>query len=180
VQNTALRPSNHQFGGLNPISLLSTPRNLTSKPIIQLSLDLDITDPTTPRQKDAAATTVYDPNEVFILPSLSTQPQLSLQPILEELSDYEFEHEPPTPRAGSPVLFVNPFGAPSRNGQLPSPPQTPSLSDGIPPHLNDDEEEDSSRSEPINLTGRIKKLMDPPIVGTVIVTMTYGLTVRYQ
>jgi hypothetical protein len=175
VQNTALGPSNHQFGGLNPISLLSTPRNLTSKPIIQLSLDLHSTHqvaPTTHNQSDAS-TTVYDnnddPDEIFILPSLPTQPHFSLQPILE-LSDDEFEHDPPTPRASSPVLFVNPFGVPSKNYQLPSPPQTPSLSDGIPPHLNDDEEEEDSlsRSEPINLTGRIKKLMDPPIVGAAI------------
>ena len=176
VQNTALGPSNHHFSGLNPISLLSTPRNLTNGPIIQLSIDLHATDPAPliRRNHNDASTTVYDhkddPNEIFILPSLSNQPLFSLQSI-PELSDDEFEHGPPTPRASSPVLFVNPFGAPSKNGQLPSPPQTPSLlSDGIPPDLNDDEEEEDSlsRSEPINLTGRIKKLMDPPIVGVVV------------
>jgi len=170
VQNARRR---HQFHGLGPISLLFLPRDLSSKPIIQLSLELSAadllsTEAATPNHNFTTFNDdKHDPNELCILPSLSAQPPFSLQPI-PELSDEEYDQAPPTPRVGSPVLFVNAFGAPAQNpnGQLPSPPQTPSLSDSLPPHLREEEEEEDalSSSEPVNLTGRIKKLVDPPIV----------------
>jgi hypothetical protein len=188
VQNTTSTaprhiPSDHEFHGLNPISLLSSPKDLSGKPIIQLSLGLRTIHPPAPTTRNLTNTfTAYydndpnDPNELCILPSLSTPAPFSLQSIAEG-SDEEIEYGPSTPRASSPVLFVNPFGTPSHNDQLPSPPQTPSLSECIPPHLNDEEEEEDSlsRSEPINLTGRVKKLMDPPIVCAMIQLTGAGL-----
>ncbi|KIM23527.1 hypothetical protein M408DRAFT_252923 [Serendipita vermifera MAFF 305830] len=162
--------TDQQFSGLGPISLLATAREPTSKPIIQLSLDHFASDIYAPTHLNDL-TTVHDirndPNEIYIIPSALPPTPFSLQSIPEG-SDDEFEEDTvvtPGPPLSGPVLFVNPFGAPNRNAQMPSPPQTPSMSENIPPHLNDEEEDEDmvSGSEPINLTGRIKKLMDPPI-----------------
>ncbi|KIM29148.1 hypothetical protein M408DRAFT_45670, partial [Serendipita vermifera MAFF 305830] len=162
--------TDQQFSGLGPISLLATAREPTSKPIIQLSLDHFASDIYVPTHLNDL-TTVHDirndPNEIYIIPSALPPTPFSLQSIPEG-SDDGFEEDTvvtPGPPLSGPVLFVNPFGAPNRNAQMPSPPQTPSMSENIPPHLNDEEEDEDmvSGSEPINLTGRIKKLMDPPI-----------------
>ena len=162
-----------QFNGLDPASLLIAPCEPLRKPVIQLSLD-NYTKSLPPEDSGTNddLTTIHDirndPNEIFIIPSAFPPTPTSLQSIAE-LSDEEEEQDTGTPRSVSPVYFVNPFGLPSRNAQLPSPPQTPSsMAECIPPHLNDDEEDEESlsRSEPINLTGRVKKLMDPPIVCT--------------
>ncbi|CCA66459.1 hypothetical protein PIIN_00145 [Serendipita indica DSM 11827] len=163
---TVLEPHFHSF---EPISLLSSPESIHA-PHIAITLtyeqsrsphDISINDLTTSHEQ------ITDPNELFIVPNPILPPTpSSLRTIHEDAIESTFERDNHNYQPPSPVVFFNPFARPSVSPQVYSPPATPAVHmDSLPPDLNAQEEEEAiaSNHDPVNLTGRIKKLMDPPI-----------------
>jgi tRNA A-37 threonylcarbamoyl transferase component Bud32 len=168
-----------QFKKFDPVSLLCISSSGT-RPVIKLPLtfptetNIESSFPSPALSfttLDTNITTSYDnindPSELCIIPNPPIVPltPFSLQSIEEEDDEDQVEVNTKRTSTDDRVYFVNPFAAPSPDHQLPSPPQTPAQSDLLPPHVNAEEEEHFalSSSDPMDLTGRVKKLMDPPI-----------------
>lgn len=163
-----------QFQNQGLISFLLPPPTGPSKPILKLSLDLFGDESNVAHQSHQAKDPNQgyepkDPAEVFILPDPN---KIRLHHGLDSITEQDDEDTDytQTPRATTPVLFVNPFA--SADHQLLTPPPTPPT-DSIPPHLGAEEEtETTSTSQPIDLTGQIRKLKTSPVVSELVGLMT--------
>ncbi|PVG00057.1 kinase-like protein [Serendipita vermifera] len=165
-----------QFKGFDPISFLCISN---SRPVFKLPVpspketNIESSLPSPALSFTTLDTTIMtnydnldDPSELCIIPNPPIVPggPFHLQSIEEE-DDDELETPTSATNVDNRVYFVNPFATPTPDQQLPSPPQTPAQSETLPPHVNAEEEEEFalSSSDPMDLTGRVKKMMDPPI-----------------
>ncbi|KAG8839019.1 hypothetical protein FRC18_001389 [Serendipita sp. 400] len=167
-QHTTTRPRQiafeSPFKDFGPISLLCIPYQLPTRPILAVpfpdpeeSGPLNVT-------KDIPKSIEGNEEELCIIPNPVLPPPTSpLSPILEGGSDDEDDNGRSPYNPKHTVVFVNPFALPTRDEEPSSPP--PRQMEVLPPHLTAEEEEKETMlsSEPMDLTGRIKKLLDPPI-----------------